>query len=108
MDNDDENFIKKKKLLMQINSGELNKRLLYYINEARIAPKDFSRHLMISDDVDEKIYNLSLFFKYSSIEVSPLVLEPHLEQCSQELLYQRMQYFQSILMNFDQFVRKRT
>ena len=87
MDNDDENFIKKKKLLLQINSGELNKSLLYYINEARIAPKDFSRHLMISDDVDEKIYNLSLFFKYSSIEVSPLILEPHLEQCSQELLY---------------------
>ena len=87
MDNDEENFIKRKKLLLQINSGELNKSLLYYINEARSSPKDFSRHLMISDDVDEKISNLSLFFKYSSIEVPPLIIEPNLEKCSQELLY---------------------
>ena len=87
MDNDDKNFIKKKKLLLQINSGELNKSLLYYINEARTSPKDFSRHLMINDDVDDKITNLSLFFKYSSIEVPPLIIEPNLEKCSQELLY---------------------
>ena len=60
-DNNDE-FIKKKKLLMQINSGELNKSILYYINEARTSPKDFSRHLMIDDDVDEQISKLSLFF----------------------------------------------
>ena len=84
--NDDESFIKKKQLLMQINSGELNRNLLYYINEARSSPKDFSRHLMISDDVDDKISNLSLFFKYSSIEVPPLIIHPNLEKCSQELL----------------------
>ena len=84
--NDDESFIKKKQLLMQINSGELNRNLLYYINEARSSPKDFSRHLMISDDVDDKISNLSLFFKYSSIEVPPLIIDPNLEKCSQELL----------------------
>lgn len=85
--NNDENFINRKRLLMQINSGQLIKNLLYYINEARTSPKDFSRHLMINDDIDEKIENLSLFFKYSSIKVPPLVLEPNLEKCSQELLY---------------------
>ena len=89
MDNnsDNESFIAKKKLLMRINSGELNKNLLYYINEARTSPKDFSRRLLINDDVDEKISNLSLFFKYSSIEVPPLIIEPNLEKCSKELLY---------------------
>ena len=55
----DDEFSKKKKILMQINSGELNKSILYYINEARSSPKDFSRHLMVDDDVDEKITKLS-------------------------------------------------
>ena len=87
MEDTEENFSKKKKLLMRINSGELNKKLLYYINEARTSPKDFSRHLMINDDVDEKISKLSLFFKYSSIEVPPLIVNPNLEKCSQELIY---------------------
>ena len=41
---------------MKINSDELNKSILYYINEARTSPKDFSRHLMVDDDVDDKIY----------------------------------------------------
>ena len=83
----DVNFIKKRKILMGINSGEFNKKLLYYINEARSSPKDFSRHLMINDDVDEKTSKLSLFFKYSSSEVYPLIVDPNLEKCSQELLY---------------------
>lgn len=87
MEENDENFIKKKKLLMKINSGEINKQLFHYINEARNSPKDFSRHLMIDDDVDQKICDLSLFFKYSSNEVPPLIIEPNLEKCSQELIY---------------------
>ena len=82
-----ENFIKRKKILMKINSGELNKKLLYYINEARESPKDFSRHLMIDDDVNEKISKLSLFFKYSSSRVFPLMLDQNLTKCSQELLH---------------------
>ena len=80
-------FIKKKKLLMQINSGELNKSILYYINEARTCPQDFSRHLMVDDDVDDKISKLSLFFKYSSIRVPPLELNSNLEKSSNDLLY---------------------
>jgi len=87
MEDIDENFIRKKMLLMKINSDELNKKLLYYINEARTYPKDFSRHLMINDDVDEKISKLSLFFKYSSEEVPPLILDSNLGKTSQELLY---------------------
>ena len=83
----DDEFIKKKKLLLQINSGELNKSILYYINEARSSPKDFSRHLMVDDDVDEKITKLSLFFKYSSTPVPPLELDQNLEACSNDLLY---------------------
>ena len=87
MEENDENFIKKKKLLMKINSGEINKQLFHYINEARNSPKDFSRHLMTDDDMDQKICDLSLFFKYSSNEVPPLIMEPNLEKCSQELIY---------------------
>ena len=87
MEDIDENFIRKKMLLMKINSDELNKKLLYYINEARTYPKDFSRHLMINDDVDEKISKLSLFFKYSSEEVPSLILDSNLGKTSQELLY---------------------
>lgn len=89
MESDSENeiFIKKKKLIMRINSGELNRKLLYYINEARTSPKDFSRHLMVDDDVDENISKLSLFFKYSSNEVCPLIPDQNLEKSSQELLY---------------------
>ena len=83
----DDEFSKKKKLLMQINSGELNKSILYYINEARTSPKDFSRHLMVDDDVDEKISKLSLFFKYSSTPVPPLELDQNLETSSNDLLY---------------------
>ena len=86
-ENENENFIKKKKLIMQVNSGELNRKLLYYINEARTSPKDFSRHLMVDDDVDEKVSKLSLFFKYSSNEVTPLIPDKNLEKSSQELLY---------------------
>ena len=80
-------FIKKKKLLMQMNSGELNKSILYYINEARSSPKEFSRHLMIDDNVDEKIIELSLFFKYTSTPVPPLELDKNLEKSSNDLLY---------------------
>ena len=83
----DDEFIKKKKLLLQIKSGEFNKSILYYINEARSSPKDFSRHLMVDDDVDEKITKLSLFFKYSSTPVPPLELDQNLEACSNDLLY---------------------
>ena len=83
----DDEFIKKKKILMQINSGELNKSILYYLNEARTSPKDFSRHLMVDDDVDEQVAKLSLFFKYSSLPVPPLELDPNLETSSNDLLY---------------------
>ena len=87
MEDNEDNFIKKKKLLMKLNSGHINKKLLYYINEARSCPKDFSRHLMVNDDVDEMISNLSLFFKYSSVQVPPLMVNPNLEKSSQDLLY---------------------
>ena len=87
MEDNEYNFIKKKKLLMKINSGQINRELFYYINEARNCPKDFSRHLMINDDVDLMISNLSLFFKYSSARVPPLTVSPNLEKSSQDLLY---------------------
>ena len=75
------NYRKNKKLFKQIRSGELNQSILYYINEARTFPKDFSRHLMINDDVSPQITKLSLFFKYSSPQIPPLqsnkILENH-------------------------------
>ena len=42
---------------------------------------------MVNDDVDEQISKLSLFFKYSSIPVPPLELNPNLETTSNDLLY---------------------
>lgn len=79
-------FEKRKKLLLKINTGVINKEILKYINEARSAPQDFSRHLMYNDEVDEKIGRLSIFFKYNSKEVLPLILEQNLVKCADFLL----------------------
>ena len=103
----DENFFKRKKLLMQINSGELNKKLLYYINEARSSPKDFSRHLMVDDDVDEIISQLSLFFKYNSKEVDPLVPNKNLEKSTQTLLSYIISIDDGSAINFSKEEKKR-
>jgi len=103
----DENFFKRKKLLMQINSGELNKKLLYYINEARSSPKDFSRHLMVDDDVDEIISQLSLFFKYTSKEVDPLILNKNLEKSTQILLSYIISIDDGSAINFSKEEKKR-
>ena len=80
------NYRKNKKLFKQIRSGELNQSILYYINEARTFPKDFSRHLMINDDVSPQITKLSLFFKYSSPQIPPLQSNKILEKSSSDLL----------------------
>ena len=80
------NFLLKKKLLMELNSDDLNKDILYFINEARNSPKQFSHHLVYIDNNDNYIKNLSLFFKNSSIEVQPLFLDKNLSKCSQDLL----------------------
>mgnify|MGYP006873124896 CR=1 FL=1 len=103
----DQNFLKKKKLLVQINSGELNKKLLYYINEARSSPKDFSRHLMINDDVDEIIAQLSLFFKYSSKEVDPLIINKNLLKSTQTLLSYIISIDDGSTINFSKEEKKR-
>ena len=87
MESQEEGFLKKKKLLMEINSGELNKSILYYINEARTSPKDFSQHLISEDDNDEEISKLSLFFKNYSIKVPPLELNKNLELTSKDLIF---------------------
>ena len=78
---------RKKKLYKQINSEKLNNSIFYYINEARTSPKDFSRHLMINDDVSAQITKLSLFFKYSSITIPSLELHQNLGNSSLDLLY---------------------
>lgn len=80
------NLEKRKKILINLNSNSLNKDLLYYINEARSSPQDFSRHLMYDDNVGELIEQLSMFFKYKSKEVLPLIYDENLEKCSQDLL----------------------
>jgi hypothetical protein len=103
----DENFFKRKKLLMQINSGELNNILLFYINEARSSPKDFSRHLMVDDDVDEIISQLSLFFKYTSKEVEPLVLNKNLEKSTQTLLSYIISIDDGSAINFSKEEKKK-
>ena len=78
------NFLKKKELLMKLNSDELNKNILYLLNEARSSPEQFSLHII--DSMDREIKNLSLFFKYNSKRVLPLVLDDNLTICSKDLL----------------------
>lgn len=80
------NFLEKKKLLMELNSNELNKNIFYLINEARTSPKQFCQHIMYTNDTDKKIQNLSLFFKYFSKETSPLILDNNISICSRDLL----------------------
>ena len=79
------NFFKKKELLMKLNSDEINKRVLYLINEARSSPNQFSEHI-INDNRDIDLINLSSFFKYNSKEVYPLILDKNLTICSKDLL----------------------
>ena len=86
MEKTKKNFILKKKLLMQLHSKELNKEILYYINEARCSPKQFSAHLLYIDDSDKYLKDLSNFFKYSSREVQSLIYDKNLSICSQDLL----------------------
>jgi hypothetical protein len=78
-------FYKKKELLMKLNSDELNKRILYLINEARNSPNLFSEHIF-NDNTDKVIKDLSLFFKCNSREVHPLILDKNLTICSKDLL----------------------
>ena len=86
MANNSNYFLKKKKLLMELHSDELNKNILYLINEVRTSPKQFSHHLILNDNNNKNIKYLSLYFKYSSREVFPLILDKNLSICSKDLL----------------------
>ena len=81
------NFEKKRKLFLELNSNQLNKNILYYINEARSFPKEFSHHLINENDEDNKLNHLYTFFKFYSKEVPPLNLDKNLEICSKDLLH---------------------
>ena len=80
------NFEIKKKLLLELNSNQLTKNILYHINEARSSPKEFSHHLIIENGEDNKLNHLYTFFKFYSKEVPPLILDKNLEICSKDLL----------------------
>ena len=71
---------------MELNSNELNKNILYLINEARTSPNQFYDHVICNDIKDKKIKKLSLFFKYFSKGISPLILDKNISICSQDLL----------------------
>ena len=81
------NFEVKRKLLLELNSNQLNKNILYHINEARSSPKEFSHHLINENDEDNKLNHLYTFFKFYSKEVPPLILDKNLEICSKDLLH---------------------
>lgn len=76
----------KRKLLLELNSNQLTKNILYHINEARSSPKEFSHHLIIENNEDNKLNHLYTFFKFYSKEVPPLILDKNLEICSKDLL----------------------
>ena len=80
------NFENKRKLLLELNSNQLTKNILYHINEARSSPREFSHHLIIENDEDNKLNHLYTFFKFYSKEVPPLILDKNLEICSKDLL----------------------
>ena len=86
MKNTSKSFLEKKKLLMELNSNELNKNIFYLINEARTSPKQFYHHLTYNNKTNKSITNLSLFFKYFSKETSSLILDKNISICSQDLL----------------------
>ena len=81
------NFEMKRKLLLELNSNQLTKNILYHINEARNSPKEFSHHLINENDEDNKLNHLYTFFKFYSKEVPPLILDKNLEICSKDLLH---------------------
>ena len=81
------NFERKRKLLLELNSNQLTKNILYHINEARNSPKEFSHHLINENDEDNKLNHLYTFFKFYSKEVPPLILDKNLEICSKDLLH---------------------
>ena len=81
------NFEMKRKLLLELNSNQLTKNILYQINEARSSPKEFSHHLINENDEDNKLNHLYTFFKFYSKEVPPLILDKNLEICSKDLLH---------------------
>ena len=78
-------FEKRKDNLLKISNGIINKEILYYINEARTSPAEFSREIMINDDVDESEKSLSLFFKYSSKTAPPLIFDKNIQYCCNKL-----------------------
>jgi hypothetical protein len=80
------NFENKRKLLLELNSNQLTKNILYHINEARSSPREFSHHLIIENDEDNKLNHLYTFLKFYSKEVPPLILDKNLEICSKDLL----------------------
>ena len=86
MEKTSKNFLEKKKLLMELNSNELNKKVFYLINEARTSPKQFYHHLIYNNKANKNIINLSFFFKYFSKETSTLILDKNISICSQDLL----------------------
>ena len=79
-------FEKRKNNLLKISNGKINQEIIYYINEARTSPNDFSRDLMINDDVDESVKSLSLFFKYDSQISQPLIFDKNIQNCCNKLL----------------------
>lgn len=87
MENISINLEKKKKILMELTSEKLDKNILYYINEVRCSPINFSRHLLVDKYYDKDIKNLSTFLKYYSKEVFPLNIDKNLSICSKDLLH---------------------
>ena len=81
------NFEKKRKLLLELNSNQLTKNILYHINEARSSPKEFSHHLINENDEDNKLNHLYTFFKFYAKEVPPLIQDKNLDICSKDLLH---------------------
>ena len=79
MEKKTKNLLLKKKLLMLLHSNELNKDILYHINEARNSPRIFSYHLSyVDDDNDKYLKNLYMFFNCFSKEVHPLLFDNNL------------------------------
>ena len=88
-----ENFnkiISVKKSIIEIDSEKINeninKNILFLLNEARRSPKSFAKKLNINDTNDKDLVNLHQFFNNNSLKVEPLFLDSNLSICSKDLL----------------------
>lgn len=79
-------LMNRKKLLLAINMGKINKEIMLHINSARTNPQSFARSIMTYDDIDPETRDLAIYLSKKNLKLLPLIKSPTLCQSSQKLL----------------------